>query len=164
MTQTAKQPVIDRAAEAAPDQRLVMRLMAYWEQLSADGACPSLEDFEFDAVGDLRQHCFLLYFGEDVMNPHFGYVGQTLADDCGIDLTHKTLADIPRRSLLTRVADNYLQILANRCPIGFEGEFTNASGRDVKYRGIIAPFSENGEEIDFVLGAISCKAVGDAAA
>ena len=37
----------------------------------------------------------------------------------------RTIADVPSRSLLSRLTDHYLQIIANRAPIGFEAEFVN---------------------------------------
>ena len=37
-------------------------------------------------------------------------------------------SEVPSRSLLSRLTDHYLQIIANRAPIGFEAEFVNQRG------------------------------------
>ena len=35
----------------------------------------------------------------------------------------RTISDVPSRSLLSRLTDHYMQIIANRSPVGFEAEF-----------------------------------------
>jgi hypothetical protein len=62
--------------------------------------------------------------------------------------------------LLSRLTDHYLQIIANRAPIGFEAEFLNQRGENICYRGILMPFSSDGDSIDFIYGVINWKAVG----
>ena len=72
-----------------------------------------------------------------------------------------TLSDIPSRSLLSRITDHYMQILANQAPIGFEAEFVNQRGATILYRGILLPFSSDGEAIDFIYGVINWKEMAD---
>jgi hypothetical protein len=71
---------------------------------------------------------------------------------------------VPSRSLLSRLTDHYLQIIANRAPIGFEAEFVNQRGHAICYRGILMPFSSDGDTIDFIYGVINWKDIGDAPA
>jgi hypothetical protein len=54
-----------------------------------------------------------------------------------------------------------MQIIANRAPIGFEAEFVNQRGHAICYRGILMPFSSDGDTIDFIYGVINWKDVGD---
>ena len=68
---------------------------------------------------------------------------------------------MPSRSLLSRLTDHYLQIIANRAPIGFEAEFANTRGLTTLYRGILMPFSSDGDAIDFIYGVINWKEVAD---
>src|SRR3546814_9802395 len=68
-----------------------------------------------------------------------------------------TIADVPARSLLSRLTDHYFQIIANRAPIGFEAEFVNLRGNNTMYRGILMPLSADGSSIDFVYGVINWK-------
>jgi hypothetical protein len=76
----------------------------------------------------------------------------------------RTIADVPSRSLLSRLTDHYLQIIANRAPIGFEAEFANQREKTICYRGILMPFSSDGETIDFIYGVINWKSVDGSAA
>jgi hypothetical protein len=73
----------------------------------------------------------------------------------------QTLADVPPRSLLSRITDHYMQILANQAPIGFEAEFVNQRGSTILYRGILLPFSSDDENIDFIYGVINWKELAD---
>ena len=59
--------------------------------------------------------------------------------------------------MLSRLTDHYLQIIANRAPIGFEAEFVNDRGVTIMYRGILLPFSSDDDTIDFIMGVINWK-------
>jgi hypothetical protein len=50
-----------------------------------------------------------------------------------------------------------MQIIANRAPVGFEAEFVNQRGASICYRGILMPFSSDGDTIDFIYGVINWK-------
>ena len=69
---------------------------------------------------------------------------------------------MPSRSLLSRLTDHYLQIIANRAPIGFEAEFVATRGHNTLYRGILMPFSSDEDTIDFIYGVINWKELVDA--
>src|SRR3546814_14199041 len=64
-------------------------------------------------------------------------------------------SQIPGRSLLSRLTDHYLQIIANRAPIGFEAEYESDRGVTIMYRGILLPFSSDDDTIDFIMGVIN---------
>ena len=68
---------------------------------------------------------------------------------------------MPSRSLLSRITDHHLQIIANQAPIGFEAEFVNQRGAAVMYRGILLPFSSDDDTIDFIFGVINWKELAD---
>ena len=89
------------------------------------------------------------------------YVGADLADECGHDELIIRLSDVPSRSVLSRITDHYMQILANQAPIGFEAEFVNDRGSTVLYRGILLPYSSDNETIDFIYGVINWKEMAD---
>jgi len=68
---------------------------------------------------------------------------------------------VPGRSLLSRLTDHYLQIIANRAPIGFEAEFVSTRGHNTFYRGILMPFASPGGAIDYIYGVINWKELVD---
>ena len=95
-------------------------------------------------------------------NPAMPYIGAAIRDECGLDDDMRAIADVPSRSLLSRLTDHYMQIIANRAPVGFEAEFVNQRGENICYRGILMPFSSDGDTIDFIYGVINWKTVDEA--
>ncbi|MCB2080305.1 MAG: hypothetical protein KDE55_21750, partial [Novosphingobium sp.] len=103
----------------------------------------------------------LLDFKDGIDNPGVRYLGDKLAAECGASDEIDRLDDIPSRSLLSRITDHYMQILGNQAPIGFEAEFVNQRGSTILYRGILLPFSSDGETIDYIYGVINWKELAD---
>ena len=124
---------------------------------SANATFPRSRISTPDSVADFGPHSVLLDFTGGRDNPAAPYIGAALRTECGLDGDVRAIADVPSRSLLSRLTDHYLQIIANRAPIGFEAEFVNQAGRAICYRGILMPFSSDGETIDFIYGVINWK-------
>ena len=143
------------------ERRMQVRAYNYWAGLLGDRTFPSVEDIESDRLPDFSENSVLLDFTSGVEDPAIVFLGDRLAGECHCDHPIRTLADVPSRSLLSRITDHYLQILANEAPIGFEAEFVNNTGSTVLYRGILLPFSSDDETIDFIYGVINWKEVAD---
>ena len=120
---------------------------------------PSIEDLEPGEVSDFAANSVLLDFTAGRDNPATPYIGAAIREECGLDEDVQSITDRCRAgSLLSRLTDHYLQIIANRAPIGFEAEFVNQRGETICYRGILMPFSSDGDTIDFIYGVINWKA------
>ena len=63
---------------------------------------------------------------------------------------------MPVKSVLGWVAGNLADVLQNKSPIGFEDE-SDFGDHQINRRGVLLPFSENHDQIDYVVGAISFK-------
>ncbi len=145
------------------ERRMHVRAYNFWAKL-LDGRCfPSIEALDVDDLGDFGPNALLLDFTAGIDNPAVVFVGETLARECDIDEGVAHIDDVPRRSLLSRLTDHYLQIIANRAPIGFEAEFVNARGATILYRGVLLPFSSDDDTIDFIMGVINWKQAADGA-
>lgn len=147
------------------ERRMQVRAYNHWASLLGDRNFPAIDDLEPDNLPDFGPHSVLLDFGNGIEDPGVAYLGARLAEECGVsgeDL--QTLSDVPARSLLTRITDHYMQILANQTPIGFEAEFVNQRGVTLMYRGILLPFSSDDDAIDFIYGVINWKELPDAQA
>jgi hypothetical protein len=141
-----------------------VRAYNYWVA-SLDGRdFPSIEDLEPGDVQDFSAHSVLLDFTCGGDNPAIPYIGAAIRDECALNDDTRTIADVPSRSLLSRLTDHYMQIIANRAPVGFEAEFENPHGDTICYRGILMPFSSDGDTIDFIYGVINWKHVEDSIA
>ena len=119
---------IDAPASVGVDERrMQVRAYNYWASLLADRAYPSVEDLDLESA-DFGPNSVLLDFTAGVENPGLAYIGETLRTESQIDEDVHYISQIPGRSLLSRLTDHYLQIIANRAPIGFEAEFESERG------------------------------------
>lgn len=153
----------DQAGEAPPpviggrERRMQVRAFDYWSTLLNGRQCPMIQDLDPTSIADFGPHSVLLDFSRSIENPAIAYLGRALREECDMAQTIRTVADVPRGSLVSRLTDHYLQILANSAPIGFEAEFTNNLGLPTMYRGILMPFTSDGQTIDYVYGVINWK-------
>lgn len=156
----------DAAIETPPavvsdERRMQVRAYNYWASLLGDRALPSIEDLSPEQLEDFGPYSVLLDFSTGLDNPAIVYLGTALRRECDIHGTIDYINDVPARSLLSRLTDHYLQIVANAAPIGFEAEFVNQRGAEILYRGILMPYSSDDETIDFVFGVINWKELAD---
>jgi hypothetical protein len=144
------------------ERRMHVRAYNHWVSLLKARPYPNIEDLEPARIADFGPHSVLLDFTRGIEDPTIAYLGRTLREECALDCTVTRVAEVPSRSLLSRLTDHYLQIIANRAPIGFEAEFVGTRGRTTLYRGILMPFSSDGTAIDFIYGVINWKEMVDA--
>lgn len=152
----------DAAIEAPPvvstdERRMQVRAYNFWTAQLNDKNYPSIEELDPSSVEDFRDYSVLLDFTSGIENPSIEYLGEKLRSECGLNEDVSYLDQVPSRSLLSRITDHYLQIIANRAPIGFEAEFTNDRGVNIMYRGILLPYSSDDDTIDFIYGVINWK-------
>lgn len=158
----------DAAVEAPPvigtdERRMHVRAYNYWASLLNGRTYPSIEDLDPGNINDFGPHSVLLDFSTGAENPAIAYLGGKLREECNLSGEVRTVDDVPSRSLISRLTDHYLQIIANKAPIGFEAEFVNHRGNNTLYRGILMPFSSDDDTIDFIYGVINWKEIADEA-
>ncbi len=154
----------DVAIDAPPivvgdERRMHVRAYNYWVSLLNGHDFPSIEDLDPESLADFGPHSILLDFTAGMENPSIAYLGSKLRTECDIDNQISSVDQIPPRTLISRLTDHYLQIIANRAPVGFEAEFTNQRHLEMAYRGILMPFSSDHDTIDFIYGVINWKEV-----
>ena len=158
----------DSTDEAAPpeigadERRMQVRAYNFWAGLLNNRNLPHVDDLDPDNMPDFGPNGVLLDFSKGVEDPAISFLGVKLAKECDADpAAIRTLSDVPTRSLLSRITDHYLQIIANQAPIGFEAEFVNQRGVTILYRGILLPFSSDDETIDYIYGVINWKEMAE---
>ena len=157
------EPSIERPPEIGVDERRMhVRAYNYWVSLLAGRAYPAIQDVDPHNIEDFGPHSVLLDFSGDAEDPEIAFLGRELRAECGLEPAIHRISEVPSRSLLSRLTDHYLQIIANRAPIGFEAEFVSQRGHNTLYRGILMPLSSDGEAIDFIYGVINWKEMADA--
>jgi hypothetical protein len=157
-----EEPVMERPPEIGVDERRMhVRAYNYWVSLLAGRPYPSIGDIDPHTIEDFGPHSVLLDFSRDQEDPEIAFLGQALRAECALDGAVRRISGVPSRSLLSRLTDHYLQIIANRAPIGFEAEFVNQRGHNTLYRGILMPLASDGSTIDFIYGVINWKEIAD---
>lgn len=148
------------------ERRMQVRAYNFWASLLEDRNFPLVEDLDPAALPDFGPHSVLLDFSAGIEDPSITFIGDKLVGECAtsIDRLPQKLSQVPPRSLLSRITDHYMQILANQSPIGFEAEFVNNAGATILYRGILLPFSSDDQTIDFIYGVINWKELAAAGA
>lgn len=144
------------------ERRMHVRAYNHWVALLRGRPYPAIQDLDPDNIADFSPNSVLLDFTAGIENPAIRYLGTALRAECGIEGPIAHVGEVPSRSLLSRLTDHYLQIIANRAPIGFEAEFVGQRGHQMFYRGILMPFASDPEKIDFIYGVINWKEVVDA--
>ena len=154
-------PVAD--AIGSDERRMHVRAYNHWCALLDGRDFPSVEDLEPTDLADFGPHSVLLDFTAGQDNPATAFIGSAVREECGLGAEGvRTIAEVPSRSLLSRLTGHYMEIVANRAPVGFEAEFVNQRNHSISYRGILMPFSSDGDTIDFIYGVINWKDVGAA--
>jgi len=159
---------MEGAIEAPPaigvdERRMQVRAYNLWAGMLGNRAYPSVEDLDIDNLDDFGPHAVLLDFTAGIEDPAIVFLGDRLRAETEMDDDAQYISQVPSRSVLSRLTDHYLQIIANRAPIGFEAEFVNERGVAIMYRGILLPFSSDDDTIDFIMGVINWKEAAPAA-
>lgn len=139
------------------ERRMHARAHDYWVSLLNGRPFPNIQELDPSSISDFGPNSVLLDFSRSVENPTIAYLGRALREECNMLYGIRTVSDVPPRSLISRLTDHCLQILANKAPIGFEAEFVNQHELPTFYRGILMPFSSDDQTIDYVYGVINWK-------
>ena len=143
------------------ERRMQVRAYNHWAGLAGDREFPNITDLDPADIAEFGPHSVLLDFTEGPGNPAVRFLGDKLGVECGAVGIIDRLSDVPSRSLLSRITDHYMQILAHQAPIGFEAEFVNHAGLALLYRGILLPYSSDDRTIDYIYGVINWKEMAD---
>ena len=108
----------DAAIEPPPlisgdDRRMQVRALNFWTSQLHDKNFPSIEELDPSAIEDFRDYSVLLNFTSGIENPSIDYLGDKLRAECGLSADVTYLDEVPRHSLLSRITEHYLQIIAN---------------------------------------------------
>lgn len=141
------------------ERRMQVRAYNHWVSLLGGRELPSIDELDYAELTDFADNSLLIDFTSGPDNPALPYVGAAIGEESGLSETAQTVAQVPPRSLLSRVIGHCPRMIAGRVPFGFESEFDNARGETLFCRGVLLPFSSDGETIDFVYGVVTWKSI-----
>lgn len=134
------------------ERRIVWKLLHYWEERKGDRNFPSLDDIDADVISELWPHCFVLDTLSQGPAPYFLYLGPKLARLAGVFLSGEQQWT---KTLLDKAVQNYRDTVTDEKPILSEEHLSIYDGSKIVYRSVLLPLSDDGETINFILGAAS---------
>ena len=136
------------------ERRLVGRMLAYWHILCQGRPFPRLGDIDPLAIGEDWRWAFLLDTDGYRDFPNFRYLGPDLAKYSGIYLAGR---DELNTTLLDMATHKLERVFKEGCPLLLEDEVTRFDGAQLMFRAVLLPLSDDGEQINYVLGAANGK-------
>ncbi|NOZ42548.1 MAG: hypothetical protein GXP02_05195, partial [Alphaproteobacteria bacterium] len=122
--------------------------------MTDDCNIPPLTSLVPEDIAPYKNNMVLIDLRDPDQEPTLQVVGQLLIQDMDPGSILKDISDIPRHTLLSRITDHYREVVASHSPVSFEAEFKNISGNMILYRCILLPFSDDGDNVNFILGAL----------
>lgn len=135
---------------AHAERRLTYKLLNYWDSLRGTRPFPAPADIDGRAIPELWPWCFIIDTEHSFPSHYFLYLGKDLAEYSGIYLSGE---HDWRMTLLDKAAAHLDCTLTRREPTIIEDELTRYDGRQLLFRCIMLPLSDDGETINQVLGA-----------
>lgn len=147
----------DKSVLELSERRLHLKIFDHWVSLLGGRTFPELDEMQSEMEDETLAASFVIDLAPGLSEATLHFAGGQLMADCAGDqpLLGRKIADLGKYSIIARLADHFLEVVSNRAPIGFEAEFERQGGRQAAYRGILLPFSEDGSEINYILGVIS---------
>ncbi|MEO5335559.1 MAG: hypothetical protein H7841_01510 [Magnetospirillum sp. WYHS-4] len=142
--------------EGGVERRLVLRLLGHWRAAAEGRPLPTFAALSARDLEDIRPALFLLRLRRD-REPVVEGAGRTLTLDLDGSPIGLAVSAVPAASLLGQATAYYEQVLEKGVPISHGGNFVDASGCTVKFRGIILPLDDGRGAIGYLIGAANCK-------
>ena len=147
----------EQLADDPNERRMTSRLFDYWKALRDYNLYPARSAIRFEAVRGLSEYGFCIVLNMDGPGPIYQMVGTKLKEMAGIDLSGKLVVDTPNDTLLAVAGKHYTEVVQSKGPVALESEFSDNEGTVFLFRTIMLPCSEDGQNIESVIGAITFK-------
>lgn len=138
------------------ERRLVGRMLSYWHELRGEQDMPRLRDVNPERVGDDWRWSYIIETCEAGDCPQFKYLGAGLSKYAGIFLSGRTNWTM---TLLDCATAKLNEVLQTKAPVLIEDEVKRFDGGRLMFRAVLLPMSDDGQEIDHVIGAANGKLI-----
>lgn len=143
------------------ENRLVVRLMGYWERLRKDDVLPDFKKNNPAIIEDLWQQCFVLHILPARTGAYkYEYLGDKIKTLYGHDYTGMTF-DFHNRQFPNSIISTGLQnmIFAEKhdAPREENGQVPGNAGKIIKYRTILLPFGSEKAGLTHIVCGVSYR-------
>ncbi len=130
-------------------------VLDYWESVRTEGFAPRWADFDLDKLSpEIIPWCIVAdVVGKNVQDAEFKYRfwGSARTRLVGMDLTGKTIRDMPRPDMVKALMADYREVCQIKSPLLLKKIVTFEIGDAVEFISLKAPLSDTGERVDNVL-------------
>jgi len=141
-------------------RRLTLRLFKYWNELRGTRTFPARGDIRFDALPELSEFGFAIAFDAPGSRPTVSRLGSRLRKHVDMNLDARSIQQSENRALslaLNMAIRRFPEVIEQGRSVDFDSDRLDNPASQYAYRTIMLPFSEDGRQIDFILGAIRYK-------
>ncbi|WP_339047895.1 PAS domain-containing protein [Candidatus Mesenet endosymbiont of Phosphuga atrata] len=137
------------------EQRAVNKLCSYWNLLRENRDYPKKDDIEFEEIKDILQYCFIIKVNkidDEIKKYNFIHLGGEAAEIYNIDI------DITFVPTTVEHLYQYLDsVIIDGEPIIEDLDLQDSVGHHLIGRQCLLPLSDNDQEVNYILGAVSCR-------
>ena len=138
------------------EKRLVGRALSYWEHLRGGRSFPTVADIPGTPAPFDDQNMFVVKLGRNEREDEIVAAGDAVAAALGYDPVGTPAVDVLPSAREKGLA--FCRAVAElKKPLADVGRFFNRAGCEVTYRSILLPFSDDQRNVNYVIGAFSCK-------
>ena len=138
------------------EKRLVSRALSYWDHLRGGRSFPTMADLTDTPAPFDDQNLFVVKLGRTEREDEIVAAGDAVTAALGYDPVGTAPAEALPSAKEKGLA--FCRAVAElKKPLADVGRFFNRAGREVKYRSILLPFSDDQRNVNYVIGAFSCK-------
>lgn len=138
------------------DRRLAGRALMHWESARRGRELPSLADYDAAGLPFSPSNTFVIRIAPRENDDEIVRAGEASSRAFGRNPVGLRALDI-MPSAVERGLRFHRTAAELRKPIADVGGFTNARGREIMYRCVLLPLSEDQKTVDHVLGVFSFK-------
>ncbi len=141
--------------QGGQEQRLTFRLLSYWNRIRGSRSMPSLKDINVSEIEEIWHFSFIINSTEhDNHKMHF--FGPDLISVFGQDYSGEAMKEALQEPILGNTIGFYYKVLEAKEPALEAASFFN-DGNEVRYRSIIVPLSDDGHNVNFLMGTTNYK-------
>jgi hypothetical protein len=142
------------------ERRANSRALEYWKERAGSRRFPSRADITSDSAGDLWGHLFIVEVAADPTQYRYVMAGDVLRQALGRDPTGEAVTTALPGGMGVRSQFFQQAAVGLKQPVMDDvGLWARDDGTTILYRSILLPLSDDGEKVNFLLGAFSFRAV-----